>query len=86
MEMSKNVTPYIRVLGTTTKGKKLLSSISASSPNLITSVKSFEDNCKDKKLLRMLEIDKFATDVYTLAYKKDSQSHLDYTTKLIEKI
>ncbi len=86
MEMSKVVTPYVRVLGITTKGKKLLSTISETAPNLITSVKTFENTCKDKNLIRMLEIDKFATDVYTLAYKKDSTSHLDYTTKLIEKI
>ncbi len=85
MKMSKNTVPYVRVLGINNKGKQLLSSISKSTPNLITSVKTFESKCDDSNLLRMLEIDRLATDIYTLAYKKDSQSNLDYTTKLIEK-
>jgi len=47
------------------------------------SVKQFENTCNSKELLRMLEIDKFATDIYTLAYTQDSKSKLDYTTPLI---
>lgn len=79
MELSKQVTPYIRILGASQKGKELLSSI----PNCITSVKPFENSCTSNKLLRLLEIDKLATDIYTLAYTKDSKSNLDYTTPLI---
>lgn len=85
MEISKKVTPYIRILGTSKKGKTLLSSISKSNPNVITSVKTFENKCTDKNLLRLLQIDKLATDIYTLAYTKDSKSNLDYTRKLIER-
>lgn len=84
MEFSKETLPYIRILGTSQKGKKLISSLSQNA-NIITSIKHFEENCTDKKLLRILEIDKFATDVYTLAYCKDSKANLDYTTKLITK-
>ena len=76
---SQKVDPYIRVLGFNEKGKELLSNI----PNCITSVKQFENSCASKKLLRMLEIDKLATDIYTLAYAQDSKSNLDYTTPLI---
>lgn len=79
MEFSKQATPYVRILGTSQKGKELLSNI----PNCITSVKQFENTCNSKELLRMLEIDKFATDIYTLAYTQDSKSKLDYTTPLI---
>ena len=79
MEFSKQATPYVRILGTSQKGKELLSNI----PNCITSVKQFENTCNSKELLRMLEIDKFATDIYTLAYTQVSKSKLDYTTPLI---
>ena len=82
IELSKNTMPYIRVLGMNENGKKILSSLS-SNANVITSVKSFENSCTDSNLLRMLEIDKFATDVYTLAYQSDSKANLDYTTRLI---
>lgn len=82
--ISKATIPYIRVLGVNTKGKKLLSDISKLTPNLITSLKAFENRCTDKNLLRMLEIDKLSTDIYTLAYLSDSKSNLDYTTKIIE--
>lgn len=79
MELSKQTTPYIRILGTTPKGKKLLSSI----PNCITSVKPFENTCTSNELLRLLEIDKLATDIYTLAYTQSSKSNLDYTMPLV---
>ncbi len=82
IEMSKKTTPYVRVLGCSENGKKLLSEIS-SKAKVITSVKKFEKNNFNKKYARMLEIDKNATDIYTLAYKKYSQSGLDYTKGLI---
>lgn len=82
IELSKNTMPYIRVLGMNENGKKILSSLN-NNANVITSVKSFENSCTDSNLLRMLEIDKFATDVYTLAYQSDSKANLDYTTRLI---
>lgn len=80
IELSKKITPYIRILGVSQKGKKLLSTI----PNAITSVKSFEEKCQKSDLLQLLEIDKSATNIYTLAYINNSQSNLDYTTKLLE--
>ncbi len=85
MEISKSTIPYVRILGINQKGKELLSPISKQTQNLITSVKPFENKCKDKNLLRMLEIDKLATDIYTLAYTKNSKSNLDYTNKIIER-
>lgn len=81
MELSKRITPYVRVLGMSENGKKILSDISKDI-NVITSVKAFEKTCDDYDLLRMLEIDKKATDIYTLAYVKDSVANLDYTMRI----
>ena len=81
MELSKRITPYVRVLGMSENGKKILSDISKDI-NVITSVKAFEKTCDDYDLLRMLEIDKKSTDIYTLAYVKDSVANLDYTTRI----
>ena len=90
MELSKKITPYIRVLGCSEKGKMLLSQIN-SKVKVITSLKKYEVSNKNKRfcigkqkaLNRMLEIDKLATDIYTLGYKKDSKAGLDYTKGLI---
>ena len=81
MILSKKINPYIRVLGMSENGKKILSDLSKDI-NVITSVKAFEKNCANSDLLRMLEIDKKATDIYTLAYVKDSIANLDYTTRI----
>lgn len=82
INISKETMPYIRILGVKKNSKELLSYISKKK-NVITSVKDFESNCKNKKLLRMLEIDIKASNIYTLAYKRNSKSNLDYTQKLI---
>ena len=81
MELSKRITPYVRVLGMSEFGKMVLSGLSKD-VNVVTSVKGFERNCGDSDLLRMLEIDKMATDVYTLAYTKGSVANLDYTMRV----
>lgn len=81
IELSKRITPYVRVLGMSENGKKILSDL-PKDINVITSVKNFEKNCDDSDLLRMLEIDKKATDIYTLAYSKNSVANLDYTTRI----
>ncbi len=82
MEMSKSVKPYIRILGFNANGQKLLSKIS-NKAKVITSVKDFENNNKNVKLKRLLEIDKFATDIYTLGYSNNSMANLDYTNGLV---
>ena len=82
MEISKKITPYIRVLGCSENGKMLLSQIN-SKAKVITSFKKFEKTNKNRKIKRMLEIDKRATDIYTLGYKKESKAGLDYTKGLI---
>lgn len=84
MEISKSTNPYIRVLAMNKNGKKILSSISPLA-NVITSVKDFESKCSNQDLLRILAIDKQATNIYTLAYQNNSKSNLDYTTKIITK-
>ncbi len=86
MEISKNITPYVRILGFNEKGKQLISSIKQKNPdiNLITSIKKFENTCQDENLLRLLEIDKLSTDIYSLAQKENYIAGLDYTTKIIE--
>ncbi len=82
MEMSKKIKPYVRILGFNDNGKKLLSEISDKA-KVITSVKDFEKNNKNIRFKRMLDIDKYATDIYTLGYSNNSISNLDYTNGLI---
>jgi len=84
IQASKKVVPYIRILGFNDKGKKLISEIKKKNPKLaiITSIKKFETSNNNKTYKRMLNIDKFATDVYTLAYKQGSLANLDYTKGL----
>lgn len=85
MQMSQKISPYIRVLGFSSKGKLLLSEIVQQNPKLqvITSVKKYFDNCNNKSLKAMLEKDIFATNVYTIGYEYDSWANLDYTKKII---
>lgn len=85
VQMAKKVVPYARVLGFNEKGKLLLSGISQNNPKMevITSVKKFMDNNTNKTYKRMLDIDIFATDVYTLGYRYDSMANLDYTKNMI---
>lgn len=83
-EATKTI-PYIRILGMNENGKELLSCISKlhlKSP-VITSVKKFIDSNPNRILRNMLNIDIFATNVYTLGYQYDSWANLDYTQKLI---
>jgi len=85
IEASYKVTPYIRVLGVTSKGKELISKISKSNKkiNIVTSPKKFLDTTKNKALKSMLEKDIFASNIYTLGYKKNPKANLDLTNKLI---
>ncbi len=82
IKMSKTVLPYVRVLGMNNNGKNIVSSLS-DKVCFVTSVKDFENSCTNVNLLRMLEIDKFASDVYSLAYTNDSRGNLDYITRII---
>ena len=50
---------------------------------VVTSVKKFMDNNTNKIYKRLLDIDIFATDVYTLGYRGDSMANLDYTKNMI---
>ena len=85
MQISKEVTPYIHILGFNNNGKKLISEISKSNPNinLVTSIKKFENTCTNNKLKYMLKKDILATNIYTLAYNQNSLANLDYTTPII---
>ena len=84
IELSKNITPYIRVLGFNKNGKKILSEISKAKPELkiITSVKKFVDTNDNKDLELLLNKDILATNIYTLAYK-NKLANLDFTKSLI---
>lgn len=85
MNFVQDNVPYIRVLGFTEAGKSLLSTISKSNKKLkiITSVKHFNDRCKNKKILNLLHKDLRSTDIYSLGFRKNSRANLDYTKKLI---
>ena len=85
MQAAQKIIPYARVLGFNEKGKLLLSGISQNNPKMpvVTSVKRFLDNTTSKTHKRMMEIDIFATNVYTLGYRYDSTANLDYTKNMI---
>lgn len=85
MENSKKIIPYTRILGFNSKGKMLISEIMNKNPkiNMITSVKKYMDQNKNKQLAEMLDVDIFATDVYTLGYDYDSKANLDFTNNMI---
>lgn len=85
--MSNRISPYIRVLGSSQRGKILLSNMQHGNKKVpvITSLKKFVDENTNKQLKRLLDIDIFSTNTYTLSYKQNSISNLDYTKKLIIK-
>lgn len=85
METSKKVNPYVRVLGFNQNGKKLLSEIVMRNTkiNMITSVKKYMDQNKNKQLSEILNLDIFATNVYTLGYEYQSKANLDFTNNMI---
>lgn len=85
MENSKKYLPYLRILGTTENGKKLLADVAKSkkAPPLVISVKKFMEENKNKFYQELLKKDILATNIYTLAYEKNSKANLDYTKKLI---
>ncbi len=84
---SKKATPYIRVLGVSTRGKNLLAEISNplnnKKINVITSPKDFLEKSNNKVLKQMLEKDIYASNIYTLAFKKSSSANMDFTEKFI---
>ena len=84
MDISKKVTPYVRVLGFNNRGKELISEMMNINPklNVVTSVKKYMDTVANKNLKEMLETDILATNIYTLGYYSDSYSNLDYTNKI----
>lgn len=86
MEISKNTLPYIRILGFNENGKKLISEISKKNPNIqiITSVKKFIDTNTNKNLELLLNIDIFATNVYTIGFNNNSINNLDFKNGIIK--
>ena len=86
MILSKRTRPYIRILGFNENGKKLVSQISKNNPalSIITSVKKFLDSKPNKSLKTLIDIDIYATNVYTIGFQNDSWNNLDYTKKIIQ--
>ena len=83
--IAKKSMPYIRVLGFNEKGKNLISRIKKANPKLpvITSVKKFKDINTNKTHNRLLDIDIFSTNVYTIACKNECIANLDYTRNMV---
>lgn len=83
--MSKKMTPYVRILGFSERGRELISQITKANPKLelITSVKKFQDKNKNKTYKRLLDIDIFSTDVYAMACKNDYIANLDLTKNMV---
>lgn len=85
LEMARRTVPYIRVLGFNENGKKLISMVKKSNSKIpiITSVKRFKDSNTNKAYNRMLDIDIYATDTYTMACKNDHIANMDYTNNMV---
>ena len=85
MELSKKTVPYVRVLGFNERGKFLISEIAKANPKLdiVTSVKRFSDSCRNKSLSSMLDLDVWATDVFSLGFQSRPFSNLDFTKKIV---
>ncbi|SNX55574.1 nucleotidyltransferase [Thermoanaerobacterium sp. RBIITD] len=72
---------YIRVLGFNKKGLELMKMIKAKSTlPLITKVSNYKKILNDSL---MFERDLFATDIYSLSFKKSSNAGLDFTREII---
>ena len=86
MNISRRMTPYIRILGFNKHGKKIVSAIAKQNPktHVIISVKKFMENSTDNHLRNMLAKDILATNIYTLGYQNEPVANLDYTHKIIE--
>jgi predicted nucleotidyltransferase len=87
INMSKRVTPYIRVLAFNKHGKRIISAIAANNPRIkiIVSLKKFMENNMDNNLRNMMTKDILATNIYTLGYTGNTGiANLDYTHKIIE--
>lgn len=56
-----------------------INNINIKETNIITSLKKFESTNEDKALKRMMEIDKLATDIYTIKQRSGYIGGLDYT-------
>lgn len=86
ISVSKKVIPYIRILGFNKHGKRIISAIAEHNPKakIVVSVKRFFETNKDSHLQNMLMKDILATNIYTLGYKNNSISNLDYTHKILE--
>ena len=86
MQVSQNVTPYIRVLGFNSHGKRIISAIAQHNPKtkIVVSVKRFFETNKDMNLQDMMMKDILATNIYTLKYQTNPIANLDYTHKILE--
>lgn len=87
INMSRRITPYIRILGFNKHGKRIISAIAANNPRLkiIVSVKKFMETNIDPLQKAMISKDILATNIYTLGYSSNAGiANLDYTQKVIE--
>ena len=83
MKKSKEIMPYVRVLGMDSEGEKILKNIDQSV--LITSVKKFYDSCENSDYKSLIGLDIKATNVYALMNNKKYNADLDFTEGLIIK-
>lgn len=87
INMSRRVTPYIRVLGFNKHGKRIISAIATNNPRIkiIISLKKFMESNLDPMLKNMISKDILATNIYTLGYGSNTGiANLDYTHKVLE--
>lgn len=86
IKISKDIIPYVRILGFNNYGRKLISEIYRKNPdiNIITSVKRFVDTNTNKDLELLLKKDIFSTNIYTLGFEGSSLSNLDFTNNIVK--
>lgn len=86
MQSAQKATPYIRILGFSEYGKKIISTIAKNNPKakIVVSFKKFVEANKDSNLNALVSKDILATNIYTLGYKKNGVTNLDYTHKIVE--
>ena len=83
MQISRDSTPFIRVLGFNENGKKLLNKINKN-VQIVTSVKKFVDKNKNDNFSKLIEKDILSTNIYTLGFRNNSVSNLDFTNEIIK--
>ena len=83
VDLALKTRPYIRILGFTENGKRMLTAFKKTTiRRTCTAVKEFiEDNSRNKDLLQVFSKDIYATNIYNIAINE--KANTDYTQRLL---